>query len=288
MDGRILALVSGCFFSIGPVILAIGFRQASPDQALFVSALVGLPLLLGLAPALGGLHLDQLTLRSLTLFAIAGLLGPFLGRLFLYNSIQRLGSSRAFTIYNSAPLITATAAFILLGELVTLWRWVAIASIVIGLGIVSGQSRLTPNPMRISGIVLAFMAAISFGVRPVVVKFGLRELPDAMTASIVAATAALVGVVIYVVFTGRIRELAFTRRSVTLFAIVAIVHNLGFLAINFAFSLGDVSQVYPINASSPLLTFVMSYFILHNDERLSIVDFVGIVAVVAGVGMLFT
>ena len=72
-----------------------------------------------------------------------------------------------------------------------------------------------------------------------------------------------------------------------LFTLVAIVHNLGFLAINFAFSLGDVSQVYPINASSPLLTFAMSYFILHNDERLSIVDLVGIVAVVAGVGMLF-
>ena len=81
--------------------------------------------------------------------------------------------------------------------------------------------------------------------------------------------------------------LAFHQVPVLLFTLVAIVHNLGFLAINFAFSLGDVSQVYPINASSPLLTFAMSYFILHNDERLSIVDLVGIVAVVAGVGMLF-
>ena len=287
MDGRILALVSGCFFSIGPVILAIGFRQASPDQALLVSALVGLPLLLGLAPALGGLDLDQLTLRPFLLFSLAGFLGPLLGRLFLYNSIQRLGSSRAFTIYNSAPLITAAAAFVVLGELVTLWRWVAIASIVIGLGIVSAQSRLTPNPMRLSGITLAFMAAISFGVRPVVVKLGLRDHPQAMTASIVAAAAALVGVVVYLAFTGRIRKLSFSKRSVMLFTLVAIVHNLGFLAINFAFSLGDVSQVYPINASSPLLTFAMSYFILHNDERLSIVDLVGIVAVVAGVGMLF-
>lgn len=287
MEGRLLALTAAFLFSLGPVILKIGLRKASADLALLVSMIIGLPLMLIVSPFLGGIKLADLTPGTITLFAIGGMLGPLLGRLFLYNGIDRLGSSRAFTIQNTGPLITTIAAILVLAEPVTFWRWFAIITIVIGLALIGKQSGSAPSALRISGVIFAFMGAVSFGIRPVIYKIGFQEQPDPMTASVVGATAALLGVLVYLFVAGKFRSMQFDRRSVVFFAIVGIAHNLGFLTVNHAFNAGDVSQVYPITSTAPLLTFGMSYFILRNVERLAIWDLVGTLAIVIGVGMLF-
>jgi uncharacterized membrane protein len=70
MDGRLLALTSAFLFSLGPVILTLGLRKASADLAVVTSMVVGLPLLLLVSPLLGGLHLAELTLGTITLFGL--------------------------------------------------------------------------------------------------------------------------------------------------------------------------------------------------------------------------
>jgi uncharacterized membrane protein len=289
MDGRYLALLSAFFFGLGPVILALGYRRtASPELAILISMLVGLPLLILLVPLLGGIQLAGLGMSTLLLFAIGGLLGPLMGRGFLYLGIERLGSSRAFTIQQTAPLITAIVAVIILAESVAAGQWFAILIIIVGLAIVGRQSRTAvPESIRISGLMFALLAAISFGVRPVVFKIGFQETPDPMTASIVGASTAFIVLIAFLTFTGRMRKLRFDRRSVIIFAIVGILNNLGFLVVNFAFNAGDVSVVYPINSIAPIITFGLSYLILKNIERLSWKDLVGTLAVVAGVILLF-
>lgn len=92
MDGRVLALISAFFFGVGPVILSLGFRRASADLAVLISLAMGLPLLLVVSPFLGGLHLTGPSRGTILLFALSGCLGPLLGRTFLYNGINRLGS----------------------------------------------------------------------------------------------------------------------------------------------------------------------------------------------------
>jgi uncharacterized membrane protein len=289
MDGRYLALLSAFFFGLGPVILALGYRRtASPELAILISMLVGLPLLILLVPLLGGIQLAGLGMSALLLFAIGGLLGPLMGRGFLYLGIERLGSSRAFTIQHTAPLITAIVAVIILAESVAAGQWLAILIIIGGLVVVGRQSStVVPGSIRISGLMFALLAAISFGVRPVVFKIGFQETPDPMTASIVGASAAFIVLLAFLTFTGRVRKLRFDWRSVLIFAIVGIVNNLGFLVVNFAFNAGDVSVVYPINSIAPIITFGLSFLILKNIERLSWKDLVGTLAVVAGVILLF-
>lgn len=289
MDGRYLALLSAFFFGLGPVILALGYRRtASAELAILVSMLVGLPLLILIAPLLGGIQLAGLGLTTIVLFAIGGLLGPLMGRGFLYLGIERLGSSRAFTIQHTAPLITAIAAVFILAESVAAGQWFAILIIIGGMAIVGRQSRTAiPDSVRISGLMFALLAAISFGLRPVIFKMGFQESPDPMMASIVGASAAFIMLLVFLTFTGRIRKLRFDRRSLLLFGIVGILNNLGFLVVNFSFNAGDVSVVYPINSIAPLITFGLSFLILQNVERLSWKDLVGTLAVVAGVVLLF-
>jgi uncharacterized membrane protein len=250
--------------------------------------LVGLPLLILIAPMLGGIQLAGLGATTVLLFAIGGLLGPLLGRGFLYLGIERLGSSRASTIQHTAPLITAIAAVFILAESVAAGQWFAILIIISGMTIVGRQSKTTiPDSVRVSGLTFALLAAISFGVRPVIFKMGFQEAPDPMTASIVGASAAFIMLLLFLIFTGRMRKLRFDRRSLLLFAIVGVLNNLGFLTVNFAFNAGDVSVVYPINSIAPLITFGLSFLILQNVERLSWKDLVGTLAVVAGVILLF-
>lgn len=287
MDGRILALASSLLFGLGPVVLSLGFQKASADLAVLTTQLVGLPLLVLLSPFLGGLHLAELSPGTILLFAIGGLLGPMIGRTLLYNGIDRLGSSRAFTIKNAAPLVTGTAAILLLSEPVSLRRWIAIVVIVVGLAIVGKRSSASPGPLRVSGLILAVLSAVSFGLRPVVFKLGLQEAAEPMTASVIATAAALVGFTTYLLLSGRIHSLRIDRRSLAFFGLVGVGHNLGFLMINFAFNVADVTLVYPISASAPLFTFVMSYSVLKNVERLTARDLVGTLAVVAGVAVLF-
>lgn len=287
VDGRLLALISTFLFGLGPVILSLGFRKASAYLAVFTTQVVGLPLLVLISPFFGGLHLTGLSAGVVLLFALGGLLGPMFGRTFLYNGIDRLGSSRAFTIKNAAPLVTGVAALFLLPEPVTLQRWLAIIIIVVGLAVVSKRSSASPGPLKLSGLILAFLSAVSFGLRPVVFKLGLQEAPDPMTASVIATASALIGYTSFLLVSGKMRSLQVDRRSLALFSIVGVSHSLGFLIINYAFNAADVTLVYPISASAPLITFAMSYVVLKNIERLTTWDLAGALAVVAGVAVLF-
>lgn len=286
MDGRVLALFSAFVFSLAPVLLAVGYRKGSADLAILMSMILGLPLLLLLSPLLGGLHLAELSRDSVLLFAVGGLLGPLLGRSLLYNSIARLGSSRAITIQNTAPLVTAIGATLVLAEPVTVQRWLAIAAIIVGLAIVGKRSAVAPYPLRASGVLLALMAAASFGIRPVLFKLGFNDDPDPMSASVIGASAALVGFLFYLALSGNYGSLRTDQRTLGLFALAGILHNVGFLTVNFAFNAADVTLVYPINASAPVLTFGLSYFLLRNVERLALWDLAGTLSVVIGVATL--
>lgn len=287
MDGRLLALASSVLFALGPVMLSLGLQNASTEVAVLTTFVVGLPLLLLLSPFLGGLHFADLSVGTILLFSLGGLLGPLFGRIFLYSGIARLGSSRAFTIKNAAPLVTGIVAILVLSEPVSLRRWTSIAVIVIGLAIVGKGTNASPGSLRLSGMILAFLSALSFGIRPIVFKIGLQETADPITASVIATAAALLGFSAYLLLSGRLRSLHFNRRSLKLFAIVGSTHTLGFLTINYAFNASDVTLVYPISASAPVLTFGLSYFITKNVEKLTALDLVGTVAVMIGVTLLF-
>ena len=75
-------------------------------------------------------------------------------------------------------------------------------------------------------------------------------------------------------------------RSGVWFGLGGILQVVGLVALYFAYEHSDISVVYPISASAPLVTFLLSYTILRNVEKLNLMDLIGTTAVVAGVIML--
>jgi drug/metabolite transporter (DMT)-like permease len=115
--GELLALLSACCFAASNVTITRGAGAKGQDNGAFLSilltaAIAGAWWLAGIP----GRGLPRLQGASLLWFAGAGILTIFIGRVFLYASIQRLGAVRASAVKRLSPLFSVLLGVVLLGE----------------------------------------------------------------------------------------------------------------------------------------------------------------------------
>ncbi len=281
--------MSAFCFGINPIVLKIGLKNATSDVAVLIGLLSGLPMLLIVSPALGGFHFNQLTALATFYFILGGLFGVVLGRSALYLSIKRLGSARASTFKNAAPVITVILALVFLREFVELERWAGIALVTMGLMLVGRMVRQqTSEPVTLSGLAIASLAPIFYGIRPIFSKLGLNLSPLPLDATFIGYITAVSLYLAYFVFKGQLTAIRADRMSAFLFAAGGLLQVFGLLLLNFALERAEVTVIYPISASAPLVTFLLSYTVLKNVERLTLWDLIGTASVVAGVIILLT
>jgi uncharacterized membrane protein len=134
-------------------------------------------------------------------------------------------------------------------------------------------------------------SALSYAVRPLVVKFGLEDASIPVTASLIGASAGLVYALVMT------RPWRLTRAdlpgratlrhpAIPPFIGSGILQAMGILFITTALSGGDVSLVYPITASAPLFTVAFTWLFLRGTEGVTWRTLAGAAAVVAGVILL--
>jgi drug/metabolite transporter (DMT)-like permease len=282
IDPKVFALVTAICFGLNPVTLKLGFKRGGrPDTAMIVGLVVAVPLYLVLLPLAGGPHVELVTPAALTGFILGGLFGTGIGRRWLYIAIDRIGASPATAIKNSAPVISALLAAILFAEPVTPIRWVAIVGIVVGVGLVTWRPGQSVRSWVDVGVLAAVGAAITYGIRPLFLEFGLEAADLPLTSAIIGALAALA----YALAFGDRSGLGTVAREPAfgLFILSGILQSLGFLALNVGLSGGIVSVVYPVTASAPLFTLGFTAILLRGQEALTWRVVGGAVLVVAGV-----
>ncbi len=277
-----MALTTAFLFGLNPVILKLGFaRNGRSDVALLVGLAITVPIYLVVAPLLGGFSFAEVTLPALVGFILGGLFGSGIGRRWMYIAIDRMGASPATAIKNSAPVVTTCLAVLFLGEVVGLAQWVAIGAIVGGITLVTWQRGSGVKRLLDVGLLAAFGSAISYGIRPLFLKFGLDRADVPLTAAFIGAVAALA----YASTLTPLGELRTELRkpSMGLFMVGGVLQAFGFLALTFGLSVEDVSVVYPITSTAPLFTLVFTGLLLRRTERLTPRIVVGAMAVVGGV-----
>src|SRR3972149_1802872 len=173
MDSRVLALLSAICFGINPISLKAGLKGGNSDAGVFIGLMAGLPTLFLLAPSLDGFRVEGLTPLAAFYFALGGLVGVLLGRSMLYLAVARLGSARASTFKNSAPVVTSFLALIFLHELIAAQRWTGIGAVTVGLALVGNKARQAAGKVNASGIVIGVLCAAFYGIRPLFSKLGL-------------------------------------------------------------------------------------------------------------------
>ncbi len=116
--GHILAGVALCMFASNVVVtklatarltLAIGFVVTVMANVLICALALYLHLTLRSEPL-------KWNLPGLTMFLVAGIFSTYLGRFFFFESIHRLGPTRASVFQLSSPLFAATIGWIMIGE----------------------------------------------------------------------------------------------------------------------------------------------------------------------------
>jgi drug/metabolite transporter (DMT)-like permease len=282
IDPKVFALLTAICFGLNPVTLKIGFsRGGRPDTGMIVGLIVAVPFYLLLLPLAGGPHLELLTPAALFGFILGGLFGTGIGRRWLYIAIDRIGASPATAIKNAAPVISALLAAILFSEPVTPLRWAAIVAIVAGVVLVTWKPGQGMRRWLDVGVLAAIGAAVTYGIRPLFLKFGLEAADLPLTSAVVGATAALAYALLFGDRSGLrtiTREPAFG-----LFLLSGLLQAVGFLALNVGLSGGIVSTVYPVTASAPLFALLFTAILLRGKETLNWRIVLGAVAVVAGV-----
>lgn len=282
MDGKVLALTTAACFGLNPVVLKLGFsRKGTSEVALVIGLAVTVPIYLLLAPLLGGFDFSRVTLPALFGFIMGGLFGTGIGRRWMYIAIERIGASPATAIKNSAPVITTFLAVLFLGEQVTLIQWAAVGSIVVGITLVTWRRGAGLRQLRDIGVLAAVGSALSYGIRPLFLKFGLDEVDIPLTAALIGAVAALVYASLFTRF-GRMRD-GLRGPSAPYFIGAGVLQAFGFLALTFGLSAEDVSIVYPVTSTAPLFTLAFTALLLRGVEEVTWRIVLGAVAVVGGV-----
>jgi DME family drug/metabolite transporter len=282
VHGKVLALMTAICFGINPVLLKLGFaRKGRSDVAVVIGLAITVPVYLAIAPLVGGISFAHMTLPAVVGFVLGGLFGGGIGRRWMYLAIEKIGASPAAAIKNAAPVITTALAILFLGERVTLLHWLAIVTIVAGITLITWRKGLGVRHMLSVGVLAALGSALSYGVRPLFLKYGLDAANLPLTGALIGAVAALV----YAAVLTPNSELWFGLRekSLGLFAASGILQALGFLALTFGLSGEDVSIVYPVTSTAPLFTLLFTALMLRNTERLTWRIVIGAVAITAGV-----
>jgi drug/metabolite transporter (DMT)-like permease len=271
VGGKELALLTALCFGLNPVTLKLGFaRQGRADVAVVVGLAIAIPIYLVLVPLWGGLHLDVLTLPAVIGFILGGLFGGGIGRRWMYTAIDKLGAAPATAIKNSAPVITTFLAVLLLGETVTIVQVAAIAAIVAGITLVTWRRGQGIKQLAATGLLAAIGSAISYGIRPLFLEFGLDAANVPLTGALIGAIAAFV----YATALTRVADIRdaadFRSPALWLFLASGTLQAIGFLAFTLALSSNDVTVVYPVTSSAPIFTLGFTALFLRGQEAVTL------------------
>ena len=290
--GIAYALAAALFWGTSPVLVKRGLRHSNVSAAvLFQGVGSVLVLVLILLLPFGEVEL-AMPWTAAGVFVSVGLVGSFLGRTFALKGIDEVGASRAQSIVNSAPLLTAVYAVLLLGETATPLILIGVGLIVSGLLIIT---RGTPDeedtrlPLRFKAFLNPLLAIIFFGFGPILKKVAMLAGGTPVPGSLITHVTGLALVMSF----GRILRIDWRQGiriapdSYFFLLMSGFFQGVGSIFTYLAVAHAPAIIVAPIWNVQPLVTFSLARLLLREDKEVRLKDGLAAVLVVAGVFFLF-
>lgn len=294
MLGILFALLSATLFASNYVLAQLGMRQSDKDNGVFLSIIINV-LVLGIVyGAVLLFRAEPIEWKSTAIFAFitAGLFTSLLGRTSLFSAIRSIGSSRAAAIKNAAPIFTILAAVLFLGETISILSGVGIFIVMTGLFFLAydqwkQNGKKTGNTFKY-GLILAGLSAFFFGTGQAARKFGLLEMADPVLGAWIGAVIALIGFSGSLLYKRQFRETVTSQiTKVNKYYILAGVCS-SFAVLFFFFSANfiHVSYTSAVAATEPVITVILAYFFLKQQENIQrpiifsiLLVFIGIIVI---------
>ena len=129
-------------------------------------------------------------------FALAGLIHPYLSMYASFEALKRAGTTVASTLAATAPFFSTLGAVVLLGEDLTIVVALATVGIVAGVMVLTFDGRRMARVIRVA-LAFASIAAVIRGSTHVIGKWGLELLPNPFMATFVAFSVGLICMTIF-------------------------------------------------------------------------------------------
>ncbi len=305
--GELFAVLSASFFAAANITITRGATSESQDNGAFLSIVLTVVIAGAMwAAAYTTRGTPTITAAGLAWFAAAGLLTIFLGRVFVYASIQYLGAVRASAVKRLNPFFTVLLGILVLGEPLT-------GGLAAGMGLIFASFvvlirhslraargvadaaipqrslwRRTRRAFTTAGSLGYFygpVSALAYAVGYVGRKKGLDEIPDPFLGTLVGSLVGMLAFLTAALFQASYRRAvrsAVTRFNGWLLA-AGIFSTLGQVCYFVALNYSTMTRVALISAMEVFITMFLSLYLLRARERLSVP-----VVVAASMGVLGT
>ena len=292
--GDAFAVASSMGFAASNVLVARGVRGGQDDNGAFLSLLVTLALSGAMWAVLGAARgFEPVTWRGIAWFCGAGVFTMFVGRVFSYASIARLGAMRGSTMKRLIPFFSVMLGVGVLGERLTAGMAAGMALIVASFVLLvtrerggvpaAGKPRAAFNPGYLYGPV----SALGYAVGSLLRKIGLAEAHDALLG---AALGSVVGVALFLATAAfsasyaRAVRSTFRRPSGWLLG-AGTAATFGQVFYFAALDRAPLARVALISSSEVFITLLLGWLFLKRTETLTLPVVVAAVLGFAGAAM---
>lgn len=224
------------------------------------------------------------------IFALGGVIGTFLGRRFLFDTVQLLGPSRASVFHSTSPAFALVGAWLLADERLG-WHEIGLMAMV-WLGLWFTQPRAgTPQVSAAQarrGFIAGILAVAGFGFGNVLRGIATRTWEEVFLGTSVAGVAALLCQVLFTRNWGRIgaQLRAADRQALGLYFACGVATSLGSIFISAAMLRMEIALATLVVHTTPLVIFPVTVFLMKNREELTGRTLAGAVLVLSGIAAL--
>jgi drug/metabolite transporter (DMT)-like permease len=289
--GELFALLSAIAFASSNVMVKKGTTPSSKNNGAFISILFT-AMISGIIVLAMGLFYGwpSLNTEGFIWFVLAGMLTSFLGRTFLYSSIQHLGSVRASAIKRLSPFFAVLIGVILLNERLTATLIVGMIFIFLGFVMLAVQSVYSDHREKKDDVISATsksihimksianlgyiygpISSLAYAFGYAARKKGLTEIPDPYFGTMIGAFVGISLFAIFALFQDRYRasvKLTFTQFHPWLF-FAGISISVGQILYFMALAHIAVSRVALISSIEVILTLLISSWIFKTQEGIT-------------------
>jgi len=296
--GLILALVSAVFFAVGIVLVRKTAGEAGEAFTVTsISIFTGIPLFAVVISIVGDWQLlAAISIKALGMLAAVGIIHFIIGRSLAYDAFRYIGANRSMPITQTCPIITIVLSWIFLGE--TLTFYVAFGALLMMSGVIlitqhkthesGGKKKLTADEVK--GIIFSLVAAVCWGVTPILIKPAVQEAGSAIVGNFIAYSAAGFVFLVWLLISKKPRihfkRLSF-KKNILLMIISGLFTAGGQILYFAALGRSPANLVAPLVSIEIVFIFLLSFFINRRIEVFTWKVALGMAAAVAGTFLLF-
>ncbi len=231
----------------------------------------------------------QVNLIGIIAFLLSGFFGFFLGYIFIFLSIQRIGASKTHPLIKTQIIVALVLSVILLGESLTVYHLIGIILLLIGAVLVSMEVSGDDGELnfhkssKVINLSIPLIGGTFWGFNWILTRIGLQQGIPVLIGLAISSGGGLASFIVFEIISEKnLDSIKIITPNFNWFFVIGVICALAFLLNFTALSVARIVVVNPIWHVSPLFVLLLSYRYLPKLEIITIKIVLGSLLIVLG------